>query len=54
MLQTTHCSVLNDGAFKNNEHIDVYFVRLPQRIPVEQYVLQESEVRTATSIPVPG
>ena len=45
VLSTTHRSVLNDGAFVNNEHITVYFVRLPQRIPAEQFVLQESEVR---------
>jgi hypothetical protein len=48
-LSTTHRSVLNGGAFVNNEHITVYFVRLPQRIPTEQFVLQESEVRPSVT-----
>ena len=44
VLTTTHCSVLNDGAFVNNEHIDVYIVSLPERLPLDSFVLQESEV----------
>ena len=44
MFSTTHCSVLNGGNFVNNEHIDVYVVSLPERIPLQDYVLQESEV----------
>lgn len=44
MFSTTHCSVLNGGAFVNNEHIDVYIVSLPEIIPLQDFVLQESEV----------
>ena len=47
VLRTTHRSVLDDGAFKNNEHIDVYFIQLSQRMPAEQFILQASEVRAA-------
>lgn len=44
MFSTTHCSVLNGGAFVNNEHIEVYIVSLPEMIPLQDFVLQESEV----------
>ena len=52
-LTTTHRSVLNEGACVNNEHITVYFVRLPQRIPAQQFVLQEAEVRLCCAASVP-
>lgn len=44
MFGTTHCSVLNGDAFVNNEHIDVFVVSLPERLPLDGFVLQESEV----------
>ena len=47
--------MLNDGDFKNNEHIDVYFVRLPQHTPADQFVVQASEVRLVRTVfPPPG
>ncbi len=39
--------MLDEGTFKNNEHIDVYFIELKQRMPADRFVLQASEVRAA-------
>lgn len=44
VCNTLHQSIINDGTFVNREHINIYLVTLLDRIPLDAYQLQASEV----------